>query len=333
MKNPKPGQLPVGTPCASAGPSRQSPTSPVRLHREMRVDQLLDALDRGQSVTLHLPNGQSVFVDAVDLLRTQEALLLFAAMECVLLKLTDIGCEPGNAKICQELEIESPARPTLCALIKGSEGKLGKGLAGNLRRLKERRDGLLHGTDPVFTKRYVKQVRHACAEVMKLAPDAVSPDLHRQITLCQSARNNNKGWKHPDNTALLRSLLRLVAIEVTLREYLQSIGIATRSLKAINCLHRLLDSVSEQDVRWPRGMAWNLLKVLILRNALAHGHIFELTVAHLAVVQRADQNLDQVLGNVAVRKAGGSVSLGELGNSALAMGLVAITTVGGRLPS
>lgn len=333
MKNPKPGQLPVGTPCASAGATRQGPTSPVRLHREMRVDKFHDALDRGQSVNLHLPNGQPVVVDAVDLLRTQEALLLFAAMECVLLKLTDIGCEPGNAKICAELEIESPARPTLYALIKGSEAKLGKGLAGNLWRLKERRDGLLHGTDPIFTRRYVRQVRQAWEEVMALIPDAVSTELQRHIAWCETARSTKDGWRNPASSSTLRSLLRLVSIEVALRDYLESTGIATRSLKAVNCVHTFLENAAENDVRWPRGMAWNLRKVFVLRNALAHGHIFHLTDAHLAVVERAERELDQVLGSVAFRKAGGSVSLGDLGSGGLAMGLLAITTVGGRLPS
>lgn len=299
----------------------------------MDVEQLFDALLNGRELHLDLLNGHKMLAGATDLIRTEETLLLFAAMESVMLKISMVGCEPVNEKICKELEIECPARPPLSALIRGSKDKLGKVLAERLWRLKDRRDGLLHGTDPIFTKRFVKQVRQACAEVMTLAPDAVNPELRRQIARCQNARNTMGGCKHPGNTALLRSLLRLVAIEVTLREYLQSNGIASRSLKAINCVHKLLESVSEQDVSWPSGMAWNLRKVLVLRNALAHGHIFELTVAHLAVVQRAEQDLNQVLGNVAVRKAGGSVSLGELGNSALAMGLVAITTAGGRLPS
>ena len=333
MKNNKPGLRPAGTSCASTGPAHEGHPSPVRLHREMSGEQMIDVLLRGGELHLELPNGQRIVAEATDLLRTQEALLLFAAMECVLLKLTDIGCEPGNAKICQELEIESPARPTLFALINGAEGRLGKGLAGNLRRLKERRDGLLHGTDPIFTKRYVKQVRQACAAVMALAPDAVSTDLRRHIARCEMARSTKDGGKNPASSSLLKSLLRLVAIEVALRDYLESAGKGTRSLKAIRCVHTFLESVAENEVRWPKGMVWNLKKVLVLRNALAHGHVFQLTDAHLAVVERAERDLDQVLGSVAVRKAGGSISLGDLGNSALAMGLVAITTVGGRVAS
>jgi hypothetical protein len=322
----------VALSCASAGAPSQSNTAIRRLHVDLPVDDFLSLLARGEDVTLSMPKSPPHRFMGIDLLRNQEGFRRLAAVEYLLsLNCGITGSTLGNTELARELEVSAILRPSLGELIEASREKLPPPTLRNLEELKPLRDAVLHGAAPLLTKGFVGRIRSIYGDVRRLCTQPIPDELQLAIDHAETVRHTANAWKDPANFRWLGHLLRLVAIERELRNFLRSRGVPIHRLRAINCIHAALEDPLVVAGRLPPGLLRNLKKALILRNLLAHGGLVELNESHQRVLNEAEAGVREVLSAAEFREGGGKAGLGQFDNLGLGLGLAALTLAGGQL--
>jgi len=327
----QPGLRPAALSCASAGAPTQTNTAKRRLHVDLRVDEFLSLLTCSETVVLSMPKSPPHRFMGIDLLRNQEALLRLAGVEYILAREYGIaGSTLGNTELARELGVSAILKPSLGEVIEASRDKLPPATLKSLKELKLLRDAVLHGEAPLLTKGFISRIRAIYGDVRRLCAQPLPYELQVAIDQAEKVRHTANAWKEPANFHWLGHLLRLVAIERELREFLRRRGVSIRRLLAINCIHAAMEDPLVVAGRLPPRLLTTLKKALILRNLIAHGGLVDLTEPHQKVLKEAEAGVREVLSAAEFRQGGGKAGLGHFANPDLGAGLALITLAGGQ---
>lgn len=286
---------------------------------------LIRTLAAGKTATVTLACGNPHRFEPRDLLRNQEAVLLFAAIEQVLARYVGNNAkEIANVELCAELGLSPVRVPSLSLLLDRSRGKLPSSLIQGLYSLKSLRNAVLHGSAPLFVKGNVKRIRKSYADLLEhtnMSPDAALGDA---IALSRASLQNPSSIQNPASYAFLVDLIEMVDVERSLRNHLIAQGMKVQALQAVECAHELLKHLKTNYL--PKGLVGNLRRIFILRNHTAHGLLFGLTPAHKALVGKTSADMHGAISGTNLAKSGGKMTLGDgFANGALALGLAAVS--------
>lgn len=286
---------------------------------------LIRDLSAGKTVEVTLACGNPYQFEPRDLLRNQEAVLLFAGIEQVLARYVGSDAKQiANVELCAELGLSPVRVPSLSQLLDQSKGKLPSSLIQSLYSLKSLRNAVLHGSAPLFLKGNVKRIRKAYVELLKHANMSPDPALGEAIALSRARLQNPSSIQVPANYAFFIDLLEMVDVERSLRNHLIAQGMKVQALQAVECAHELLKHLKPKYL--PKGLVGNLRRVFILRNHTAHGLLFGLTPDHKALVAKTSAEMHSAISGTNLAKSGGSMTLGDgFTNGALALGLAAVS--------
>lgn len=283
---------------------------------------LIRSLKAGKAMDVTLACGKPHRFEPNDLLRNQEAILLFIGIEQVLASCVhNLEVRKGNVKLSAELGLSPEITPSLAELL--PVANLPAELLDSLYSLKRLRNMVFHGRAPLFVKGKVERIRKVYAKLIIHTGHKPSQAILDAIQCAKTNLGIRGAVRTQSNYALLSDLLDVVDVERCLRDYLAECGVNARDINTSESVHALLNEKAVKSQKFPRGLHNNLLKVLILRNHLAHGMMLGLKSDHRVLVKNTAIQMHAVISGSQLAKVGGSMTLGEgFANGFAALGIV-----------